>query len=172
MSGTSKKHVFPVKWKMFPHVPPTCSQRSPNTLLVVLGVLNEQCVGEHLCVPGYKTRVHMFSNNDLYPNSCFHSVAHCQSAKSYRWGFAPPFLPFSPQASSPFVMPCPPPGFNATQYLLVVAEEAKLAVGKKYCYQKKSAWCTARSQRFVCPLLSVFMGFFAHYPPSHFVCAE
>ena len=71
MSGTSKKHVFHVKWKMFPHVPPACSQMFPNTLLVVLGVLNEQCVGEHLCVPGYKTRVHMFPNNSLYPNSCF-----------------------------------------------------------------------------------------------------
>ena len=36
-------------------------------------------------------------------------------------------------------MPCPPRGFNATNYHLVVAEEAKLAVGKKYCYQKTSA---------------------------------
>ena len=67
MSGTSKKPVFCVKWKMFPHVPPTCSQMFPNTLLVVLGVLNEQCVGEHPCVPGYKTRVHVFPNNSTYP---------------------------------------------------------------------------------------------------------
>ena len=140
MSGSSKKHVFHVKWKMFPHVPPTCCQMFPNTLLVVLGVLNEQCAcwGTSMS-PGYKTRVHMFPNNNFYPNSCFLQCCSLQSAESYRWGFVPPVVPFWPQASSLLVMPCPPPGFNATQYHLVVAEEVKLAVGKKYCYQKKSA---------------------------------
>ena len=59
--------------------------------------------------------------------------------ESYQWGSVPPFLPFSPEDSSLFVMPRPLPGFNATQYHLVVAEEAKLVLGKKYCYQKKSA---------------------------------
>ena len=65
-------------------------------------------------------------------------------------------------------MPCPSPGFNATNYHLVVAEEAKLAVGKKYCYQKKSARGGVVYVKIskVCPVRSVFIGFFAHTHPT------
>ena len=97
MSVTSKKHVFHVKWKMFPHVPPTCSQMFPNTLLVVLGVLNEQCVGEHLCVPGYKTRVHMFPDDNLYPNSCFLHCCSLPICRNLSVGVCAPLpAPFAP----------------------------------------------------------------------------
>ena len=72
MSGTSKKHVFRVKWKMFPHVPQTCSQMFCNTLVVVLGILNEQCLGERLYVPfvnrPFESEIHGTVN---FSNFCF-----------------------------------------------------------------------------------------------------
>ena len=72
MLGTSKKHDFHVKWKMFPHVPPTYFQMFCNTLVVVLGILNEQCVGERLCVP-FVNRLFEFETLGTvnFTNFCF-----------------------------------------------------------------------------------------------------
>ena len=148
---------------MFPqHVP----RRSPTHRSSFSASSTSSVLGNIYVYPGTKRGYTCSPTTICTPTLVFCIVAHCQYAESYRWGSVPPFLPFSPQGSSLFVMPCPPPGFNATQCHLVVAEEAKLAVGKKYCYQKKSApggvvygkiskvclSCPFRVHGFLCPL--------------------
>ena len=121
---------------MFPRHVSTCSPThfssfSASSTSSVLG---------NICVyPGAKRGYTCSPKTICTPTLVFCIPSHCQSTESCRWGFVPLFLPFSPQASSLSLMPCPSPGFNATNCHLVVAKEAKLAVGKKYCYQKKSA---------------------------------
>ena len=125
MLGTSKNHVFHVKWKMSLDFPPTCSHMFPNMLFIVPDILDEQRVGEHVRVTGYKSRVLMFPNNlvCVFPQNIrvytSLKVGHCAPLSALAsLGFFPP------------AMPCPPPGFDSKAYHLVVAEEAKLAVGK------------------------------------------
>ena len=72
MPGTRKKHVFHVKWKMFPHVPSTCSHVFPNTFFVALDVLDEQRVGEHVCYRVRNTRT-----RGSHVLLTFHSLPEC-----------------------------------------------------------------------------------------------
>ena len=119
---------------MFPRHVPRCS---PTHCLSFSASSTSSVLGNICVYPGTK-RGYTCSPTIV----CTPTLVLCipsQSTERCRWGFVPLYPPFSPQASYLFLMPCPPPGFNATNYHLVVVEEAKVAVGKKYCYQTKSA---------------------------------